>query len=101
LSESEKGKARDKAAELVGVSSGYIEKGKQIEQDAPEILEQVKQGKLSIPQAKVDARRCTLLTRQQPKSSQSGRLAQAFTICFTDDRLAAAMRPSVRLIPDP
>jgi hypothetical protein len=37
---------------MVGVSPRYVQDAKQIAQDAPEILEQVKQGKLSIPQAK-------------------------------------------------
>jgi hypothetical protein len=52
LSESEKGKAPDKAAAMVGVNPHYVTDAKNIEQDAPEILEQVKHGKLNIPQAK-------------------------------------------------
>jgi hypothetical protein len=52
LSEREKGRARDKAAEMTGASPAYVQQAKQIEQDAPEIFEQVKQGKLNIPQAK-------------------------------------------------
>ena len=49
---SDKGQARDKAAEMVGDNPHYVSDAKKIEQDAPEILEQVKQGSLSIPQAK-------------------------------------------------
>jgi hypothetical protein len=48
----EQGKARDKAAEMVGANPHYVSDAKQIEQDAPEIPDHVKQGKLSIPQAK-------------------------------------------------
>jgi hypothetical protein len=44
--------AREEAARMLGVSHGYVADAKKIEQDAPEILEHVKQGKLSIPQAK-------------------------------------------------
>ena len=43
--------ARDKAAERVGANRQYVSDAKQIAQDAPEILDHVKQGKLSIPQA--------------------------------------------------
>lgn len=46
------GKASDKAAKLLGINPHYITDSEKIEQDAPELLEQVKQGKLSIPQAK-------------------------------------------------
>jgi hypothetical protein len=48
----ELGKARDKAAALVGASPRYVQDAKQIERDAPELLDEVIQGKLSIPQAK-------------------------------------------------
>jgi hypothetical protein len=37
---------------MVGTSPRYVQDAKQIEQDAPEIFEQVKHRKLSIPQAK-------------------------------------------------
>jgi len=37
---------------MVGANRHYISDAKQIEKDAPEILDHVKQGKLSIPQAK-------------------------------------------------
>jgi hypothetical protein len=42
LPESEKGRARNKAAEIVGASPRYVQDAKQIAQDAPEILNQVK-----------------------------------------------------------
>jgi len=46
-----KGDARDQAAEIIGVSPRYISEAKQIQETAPEVLEYVKQGKLTIPQA--------------------------------------------------
>ena len=49
--EAEKGQARDKAAAMVSATPHYVIDAKKIEQDAPEILDHVKQGKLSIPQA--------------------------------------------------
>jgi hypothetical protein len=42
----------EQAAKVVGVNRQYVTDAKKIEHDAPEILEQVKQGKLSIPPAK-------------------------------------------------
>jgi hypothetical protein len=52
IPESDKGQARDKAAEMVGANRQYVSDAKKIEHDAPEILDHVKQGMLSIPQAK-------------------------------------------------
>jgi len=46
------GKSRDKAAELLGINPHYITVAKQIERDAPELLEKVKRGTLTILQAK-------------------------------------------------
>jgi hypothetical protein len=47
--------AAEQAAAMVGANPHYVTDAKKIEQDAPEILDQVKQGKLSIPQAKTVA----------------------------------------------
>jgi len=52
IPQAEAGKARDKAAEMLGANPHYVSDAKKIEQDAPEILDHLKQGKLSIPQAK-------------------------------------------------
>jgi hypothetical protein len=49
---SDKGQAREKAAEMVSANPHYVTDAKKIAQDAPEILDQVKHGTLSIPQAK-------------------------------------------------
>jgi len=46
------GKASDRAAKMLGINPHYITDAEKIEHDAPELLDQVKQGKLSIPQAK-------------------------------------------------
>jgi hypothetical protein len=59
---SDTGEVREKAAKMVGANPHYVTDAKKIEQDAPEILEQVKQGKLSIPQAK--QRTARLYTRR-------------------------------------
>lgn len=48
----EQGRARDKAAEMIGANPHYVTDAKKIERDAPEVLDYVKQGKLSIPEAK-------------------------------------------------
>jgi hypothetical protein len=63
IADSDKGQARDKAAAMVGANPHYVSDAKKIEQDAPEILEQVKQGTLSIPQAKKVA---ALLAENRP-----------------------------------
>lgn len=44
--------ARDQAAQLTGVNPHYITDAKKIQATAPEVLEEVKRGKLTIPQAK-------------------------------------------------
>jgi hypothetical protein len=48
FAEREKGEAREKAAEMVGANRQYVSDAKKIERDAPEILDHVKQGKLSV-----------------------------------------------------
>jgi hypothetical protein len=63
--------AAEQAAAMVGANRQYVSDAKKIEQDAPEILDQVKQGKLSIPQAqKVAAlpveQRSTEAKKRQP-----------------------------------
>lgn len=44
--------ARSEAAKAVGVSEGYISDAKRIERNAPELLERVRDGSLSVPEAK-------------------------------------------------
>jgi hypothetical protein len=65
--EQDKGEAREKAAKMVGANPHYVTDAKKIEQEAPEVLEHVKQGKLSIPQVKRVAagRRRMDLSRQR------------------------------------
>ena len=52
---------------MLGINPHYVTDAKQIERDAPEVLEQVKQGKLSIPQAKHEVN-----TRKRQKVQQRG-----------------------------
>jgi membrane-bound lytic murein transglycosylase MltF len=44
-------RAAEQAAAMVSANPHYVTDAKKVKQDAPEILEQVKQGKLSIPRA--------------------------------------------------
>ena len=52
---------------MLGINPHYVTDAKQIERDAPEVLEHVKQGKLSIPQAKHEVN-----TRKWQKVQQRG-----------------------------
>jgi hypothetical protein len=45
-------KAREQAAEAFGTSARYVQDAKKIAQESPETLEKVKNGELTIPQAK-------------------------------------------------
>lgn len=48
----DEGKSRDKAADLFGVNSHYIQDAKAIKESRPDLLDKVKSGELTIPQAK-------------------------------------------------
>jgi len=48
----EQGKTRDQAAAMFGVSGRYVQEAKRIKEDAPDLAEQVRNGEMSIPQAK-------------------------------------------------
>ena len=49
--------ARDEAAKLVGVGARYVSDAKKIQQQAPELLEKVKSGELTLPQARLEVKR--------------------------------------------
>lgn len=51
FAESEKSEAREQAAKATGTNRQYVSDAKRLEQDAPELLEQVRQGALNIPDA--------------------------------------------------
>jgi predicted phage-related endonuclease len=51
LPEAEKGQARDKAAELVGVSSRYVSDFKKIQATKPELAEKIRKGKKRLHEA--------------------------------------------------
>lgn len=53
--ESEKGKARDKAAKATGTNGRYVSDVKRLKRDAPKVFEQIKSGELSVPEAKKKA----------------------------------------------
>lgn len=46
------GKARDIAAEMVGTNPRYVSDAKKIQQQAPELIDKVRDGSLTIPEAK-------------------------------------------------
>jgi len=50
-------RAAEQAAELLQTNSHYIRDAKRIQQEAPDLLEQVRDGKLAIPQAKKELKR--------------------------------------------
>lgn len=50
--EEQQGKARDQAAALFETNGRYVSDAKRIQQAAPDLLEQVRQGETTIPQAK-------------------------------------------------
>jgi N6-adenosine-specific RNA methylase IME4 len=52
ISTSESGKARDEAAKQFGVNPHYIQDAKKLQAQEPELLEQVRKGTLTIPQAR-------------------------------------------------
>lgn len=51
IPEAEKGEAREQAADLFQTNPRYVSDAKRIQQDAPDLLEQVKGGTLTIPKA--------------------------------------------------
>ena len=48
-----KGEARDKTAEIIGVNRQYISDAKRIQAQAPELLEPLLDGRINIPMAKI------------------------------------------------
>jgi len=51
------GEAREKAAAAVGVNARYVSDAKALKEDAPELLEKVRDGKLTIPKANKEVKR--------------------------------------------
>lgn len=50
------GKATEQAAKMVGTNRQYVSDGKKLAEKAPELLEQVRSGEITIPQAKKELR---------------------------------------------
>lgn len=50
-------KARDQAAALTGTSGRYVQDAKKVKEKAPELLDKVKAGEMTLPQAKAEVRR--------------------------------------------
>jgi ParB family chromosome partitioning protein len=51
IPQADTGKARDKAAAAVGVNPRYVSDAKALKEEAPELLERVKEGEITIPGA--------------------------------------------------
>lgn len=86
-SEKAKGKASEHAAEMMQVSPRYIEVAKNIQEHAPELLADVKQGKLSLSQAKQVA---TVPKEQRQEAIarvKRGEAAQEGGMVFWDGKL--------------
>lgn len=64
---SETGKARDKAAEMVGTNPRYVSDAKRLKEENPEVFEQVKSGEKKLSQAK----------RETQKPAPDNRLAES------------------------
>ena len=54
--QSQQGKSRDQAAVMVGTNARYVSDAKKLKAEAPELLEKVRAGEISLPAAKAQAR---------------------------------------------
>ncbi len=61
----DRGRARDRAAEAVGVNSKYVTDAKRIEREAPELAEKIKAGEATITQAKREMKEQARETRRE------------------------------------
>jgi hypothetical protein len=52
VAEPDKGQAREKAASIVGTNSRYVSDVKKIAAERPDLVEEIKAGKLTVPEAK-------------------------------------------------
>lgn len=64
IAEADKGEAREKAAELAQTNRQYVSDAKLLRDEAPDLLDKVRDGELSIPSAKEE-----LLVRRNPHVS--------------------------------
>jgi N6-adenosine-specific RNA methylase IME4 len=64
IAPSEMGKARDKAAESVGVNRQYVSDAKRIREKAPELEKKIVAGEMTIPQAKRELKEQARETRR-------------------------------------
>lgn len=64
---SEQGKARDKAGEIFGVSGRYVDAFGKIEQEAPEYIEPIMQGEITITKAKREIAKEKIKNLPNPK----------------------------------
>ena len=59
------GKNRDKAAEMFQTNNHYVQDAKKIQKEAPELLDKVRSGELSLPKAKKKMRTMEIATQRQ------------------------------------
>lgn len=76
----DEGRAAVQAAQMVGTNAHYVTDAKKIEQNAPDLLEKVRAGEMSIPEAKKAAG----IGKEKPKVSPSG-LIEGHTCVYSRD----------------
>jgi len=62
-------RSRDQAAEIFGVNSHYVSDAKRLQQEAPDVFEQVKAGTMTLPEAKQERKkrdRAAMLEQPKP-----------------------------------
>ena len=57
IPQSEPPRSRDQAAEVFGVNPHYVSDAKRLQQDAPDVFEQVKAGTMTLPEAKQERKK--------------------------------------------
>ena len=79
IPELETGNARDQAADMFQVNAHYVQDAKRIQQDAPELLEDVRSGEMTIPQA-------VKKVRKRKRETERAEMAQAAQDIKPSDR---------------
>lgn len=80
------GEARVQAGKIIGVSAHYVSDAKKLQKEAPDLLEQVRSGELTIPKAKAQLRRQEKVEKVQEISRGNGNLPtdKRYPIIYAD-----------------
>jgi N6-adenosine-specific RNA methylase IME4/ParB-like chromosome segregation protein Spo0J len=71
--QAEQGKAREQAAERTGTNARYVSDAKKIQQAAPELLQRVASGEMSIPQARREVKRQDVIRNLESVEAQEAK----------------------------